>query len=429
MKKPFLVVSFLIIGLLAACNGEDSASGTSENNSSDKDITLKFAWWGEQNRADYTLEVIELFEEENPGITVEPEYASWDDYWRKLAPQAAANQLPDIIQMDLSYIAEYSSNNQIADLTPYVGEQINVDNISENVLSGGEVNGGMYGFNIGTTALSFYYNPEVVEAVGLDGLPEEWSWDDYVNIAKKAAEAGYQAGAGVDVAQVNFNYYLRTKGAALFAEDGKGLGYEDDQLFVDYFSMQKELVDSGAGLTPDEVAQQSGVSDTPLPKGESLGGIAWSTQFPGVQEVADMELDLQNPPASTEETKGVFLKPSMFLSVAENSEHKEAAAKFIDFFVNSIEANKLILADRGIPVSSEVKEALKAEMPEAQAKVFEYSQWVEDNSSPLGPPDPKGAGEVIGALQSVADEIIYGQITPEEGAEKFRNEAQNILAQ
>src|SRR5699024_7109700 len=112
---------------LTACGGNDNDPEDETNNSNDnevesnnedgsnndnaaandgdkEEITLRMAWWGEQTRNDGTNEVIEMFEDENPHITIETEYARWDDYWRKLAPQAAANELPDIIQMDLSYI-------------------------------------------------------------------------------------------------------------------------------------------------------------------------------------------------------------------------------------------------------------------------------------------------------------------------------------
>ncbi|WP_058306258.1 ABC transporter substrate-binding protein [Gracilibacillus massiliensis] len=440
MKKfLLLLVTISMIFWLAACsssegsNEQDNQTSNNEEDSNnqaeeseDEEITLRFAWWGEQNRANYTLEVIELFEEQNPNVTIEAEYASWDDYWRKLAPQAAAGELPDIIQMDLSYISEYSANNQITDLTPFIGEEINVDNIADSVISGGEVNGGIHGFNVGTTASSFFYNPAIAEEIGVE-LSEDWTWDDFEEIAKTAAEEGYEGGAGVSETQVSFDYYLRTKGQKLFAEDGSGLAYDDDQLFVDYFTMQKELVDLGAGPTPDEVAQQTGPEDSSLVKGEGLGGIGWATQFPGTQELTDLDLSLTNPPAASEDTKGLYLKPSMLFSIAENSNHKEMAAKFIDFFVNDVEANKLIMADRGIPVSSVIKEELSNEVPDAQAQVFDYISWVEENSSPMGGPDPSGAGEVISALQRLAEQIIYGEVTPDEAAEDFRVQAESIL--
>jgi len=425
---------------LSACNGGDNQdvkngndnSGATTNetdNDNTEDITLRFAWWGDQHRTDYTLEVIDLFEEQNERVTIEAEYASWDDYWRKLAPQAAADDLPDIIQMDQSYIDQYSKNKQITDLSPYIGEQINVDHISENVLSGGEINDGLYGFNIGTTALGYYYNPELLEESGIDDFSEEWTWEDYKDISEVAAEAGYYSGGGVTDAQVGFNHYLRTQGARLFNEAGTGLGYDDDQLFVDYFSMQQDLVEIGAGETPDKASQRTGLEDDALVTEEALGGTGWSTQFMGVQQVADSTLDITSPPGSDSEN-GLYLKPSMYFSVAENSEHKEMAAKFLDFFVNDVEANRLMmLGDRGIPVSSEVQEELKDDMSEAQQKVFEYMEWVEENSSPMGGIDPSTAGEVIDALQGFAEEIVYGQVDVEDAAENFRNEAESLLSE
>lgn len=137
MKKSLLLLLGLVMVLfLAACGGEEGSEENTSGDSSDEgsdeasgDVKLRIAWWGEQSRNDYTLEVIELYEEQNPGVTIEPEYASWDDYWRKLAPQAAANELPDIIAMDLSYLSQYAENGQLANLSDFIGSEINVDKI------------------------------------------------------------------------------------------------------------------------------------------------------------------------------------------------------------------------------------------------------------------------------------------------------------
>src|SRR5699024_7818592 len=153
------------------------------------EITLRMAWWGAQDRSDYTLEVIELFEEENPNVTIEAEYAGWDDYWQKLAPQAAANELPDIVQMDLSYISQYAANGQLADLEPYIGEQIDTTNIPDNTVEAGRINDGLYGFNLGSNALSFNYNQEMLTEIGIDELPESYSWEEYQEMATKAVDA------------------------------------------------------------------------------------------------------------------------------------------------------------------------------------------------------------------------------------------------
>ena len=49
----------------------------------------------------------------------------------------------------------------------------------------------------------------------------------------------------------------------------------------------------------------------------------------------------------------MFLKPSMFFSIAETSPHKEEAAKFINWFLNSVECNEILMAERGVPVNTE----------------------------------------------------------------------------
>src|SRR5690625_2615358 len=410
-------------------NNENNNTNTNEqaNNDDGEEITLRMAWWGDQPRTDYTLEVIQLFEEEHPNIKIDPEYAGWDDYWQSLAPQAAANELPDIIQMDLSYISQYAENNQLADLTPFFDSEIDISNIDENVVSGGQVGDGIYGFNLGVNAVGFHYNPAMLEVIGVDSLPEDWTWDDYNELADKAAEAGIFFDTGMQ-SDVFFNYYLRSQGKRLYAEDGSGLGYDDDQLFVDFFGMLQERIEAGAAPRPDDLNENAGIEDSPVVKGEAVGVWQWSNQFVGIQSVADNELEMAPMPGPNA-SDGLFLKPSMFWSVAENSEHKEVAADVIDFFINDIEANKIIDGDRGVPGSAVVKDELREGLDESQTKVFDYIEYSEENSSAMGAPDPSQAGEIIDLLERIHEEINYFQNNPEDATTKFRAEAEKIFAE
>lgn len=452
-KKQLILLSIVLLVLLAACGGGGNGTNSGGNTSSDqtntsnnsgsnssgssggnsggdapKNVTLRIAWWGGEPRHDYTLKVIDMYQQQNPHVTIEPEYASWDDYWTRLAPQAAANQLPDIIQMDLSYITQYGEKGQLADLTPFLGNQIDVTNISESAISGGRIGDKLYGFNAGVNALQVHFDPAILEKAGIsiDSIPDNWTWADYESLAMKAADAGIYFDTG-HKADVFFAYYLRTQGKRLYSPDGTQLGYDDDQLFVDFFSMQHRLVKAGAKPTPDITAQIKGLEDDLLVKNQAASVWQWTNQFIGLQQVADRPLEM-HPLPGPNQTQGLFLKPSMFWSIAENSQNKEEAAKFLDFFINDIEANKLIRGDRGVPVSSVVKEALIPELTEQQAQVFEFIAWAEKNSSPGDGPDPIGAGEVIAALESITESLYFDQITPEEAAKQFRSEANSILS-
>ena len=50
--------------------------------------------------------------------------------------------------------------------------------------------------------------------------------------------------------EVFFGYYLRQKGQHLYSADGTSLGYDDDQLFIDFFAPTGEAVADGARRRP-----------------------------------------------------------------------------------------------------------------------------------------------------------------------------------
>lgn len=431
MKRLLLTFFTAIVVLALAACGSGSSDGEKDqadkgSNKDDK-ITLRVAWWGSEPRHDYTTEVLKMYEEQNPNVKIETEYAAWDDYWKKLAPMAAANSLPDIVQMDLGYFSQYAENNQLADLTPYLDNQIDVSDYSDNYIDGGKIGDKLYGFNAGVNVIGYQYDPELLKSAGIDEIPNDWTWDDYEAMAAKAKEAGLFMDTGMK-ADVFFNYYLRSQGERFYNEDGTGLGYDDDQLFVDFFTMHSGLVDKGYTPTPDALAQQKGLEDSNVVAKTGIGVYQWSNQFFGLQQVADRPLEIALMPGPGTE-KGLFLKPSMLWSMSEHSEHKEEAAKLLDFLMNDIEANKIILGERGVPGSAKVKEELKELLPEAQVQVFEYVELAEENSSPFDGPDPVGAGQIIDLIDNLSEQMNYGQITPEDAAKQFRTQAEGILSQ
>jgi len=425
MKKLGLIaLSFLLLFSLAAC----STSGKETSGGKDDKITLRVAWWGGQPRHDYTMKVIEMYEKANPNVEIEAEFANFDDYWKKLAPMAAANQLPDIIQMDTAYLSQYGEKGQLEDLTKYTEDGlIDVSSIDENTLSGGKIGENMYGFNLGSNVLSVITNDDMLKSSNVELNDENWTWDDFVTMATAVQKSTGKYGTnGMNPADVFFPYYLRTQGERFYNSDGNGLSYTDDKLFVDYFNLQLELLDGEAFPTPDVQAQVKGLEDDFIVKGNAAMTWNWSNQYLGFAQLTDSPLTLNLPPEQAAET-ALFLKPSMYFSVPKSSEHKEEAAKFIDFFVNDVEANKLIKGDRGVPVSSKVIEAIKPELTEEETKIFEYVERASQNASQADPPDPLGSAEVMKALKDVSEQILFKKITPEEGAKTFRTQAEEIL--
>ena len=125
-----------------------------------------------------------------------------------------------------------------------------------------------------------------------------------------------------------------------------------------------------------------------------------------------------------------YIKPGQFLSVTSNSEHPQEAAAFIDWFTNSIECNEILMAERGVPVSSAVRDALEPLLGIAQQEMFNYIDRVGVDAQPVPPADPPGHTDIINNVwyPQVVDMVAYGQITPEEGVAILREQATAILA-
>jgi multiple sugar transport system substrate-binding protein len=123
----------------------------------------------------------------------------------------------------------------------------------------------------------------------------------------------------------------------------------------------------------------------------------------------------------------MYLKPSMLWSVSENSTQKEEAVKFIDYFVNEQEVYNISGSERGVPINNEIRETMRANLSEVEAKIFDYIEYLTENSSPIDTNFPSEASEIFNALEQVDERVMYGQITPEEGATEFRADSERIL--
>lgn len=439
------LAGIMMAGLAACGNGQsgtDSAQseaadskngGTAEN----APLTIRFTWWGNQSRHEYTQKILDQYTKLHPNVKFEALPNGWDGYFDKLSTQAASGSMPDIVAMDYLYITTYAKNNSIADLQPYVDNgSIDISSISEDVLNTGKIDGKLAGIVGSTGSLAVGYNPEVFEKAGIE-LPNaggDWSWDDFTAKAKelkeKTGKLGVTSTGVVDDTNL-FNFWVRQHGAQLFSEDKKSLGYDDDQIMIDYLDMWKDLMDSGAAANPDEYAQIQtlGQEASPVVSGEA-GMINENNNYASKLSGVNENLEITIPPVSRENPKAMWNKPGYFLCISESSKVKDEAVKFIDWFINSEESNEIMMAERGVPSSSKVREFLvnSGKMNEKQKEMFAYADTVLKYSSKAPAPDPVGIAEVGECFKNNANKAFYGQASSKEAAAAFRREANAILA-
>ncbi|MDQ0208195.1 ABC transporter substrate-binding protein [Alkalicoccobacillus murimartini] len=436
MKKKMLFLSASMLSLslaLAACGGSsdaggDANSGGSEGNGDDEQITLRMSWWGSQERHDMTFKIIEMYEEANPHVKIEPEFTGFDGYFERMAAQAAGNNLPDIMQQNFGeYLNLYASQGLLTDLNEFVDDgTIDLSKVDESIVQSGMKDDQFLGMPTGTNALTVMYNKEMIEEAGAELPTNDWTWEDFDEIATKVHEELDTYGTRSYEAGNIFEYFLRENGYALFNDDGTDLGYEDDQLLTDYLTRAKTAVDDGVAPGYDVVQQIQGIEDEIIVHKNVPFDLRWSNQVKIMSQAADYSFDLNVLPGDNIQ-QGMYLKPAMLWSVSENSAHKQEAANFINFFTNTEEVFEAIGSDRGVPVNNEIRENMRADLDEVETKIYDYIDFVTENSSPIDTNFPSQSSEILQELNQIDERVMYGQITPEEGAEEFRKAAGSIL--
>ncbi|WP_026124061.1 ABC transporter substrate-binding protein [Nocardiopsis baichengensis] len=410
--------------LAAGCGGGGGAGGG--------DVELRFSWWGSDDRHETTQEVIDLFEEKNPGITVTAEYTSWDGYWDKLATSTAAGDMPDVITMEERFLREYSDRGALADLNTLEG--LDTSGVDELVASSGDVDGEKFGVATGINVFSVMADPAMFEEAGVE-MPddENWTWEEYIETAVEVTEAtdGEIAGSqSMGYNENTFNIFARQRGESLYAEDGT-LGFSQKTL-EDWFGLVAQMQEEDATPSPSESVEieAGGPDQSVISTGRGAMAHFWSNQLAAISGAAEGDVELLRYPGETgNERTGMFFKPAMYYSASSGTEHPEEAAAFIDFLLNDVDAGRMILADRGLPANTEVRGAVVDELTDADARSAEFVEDLRPDIVDGPPPPPIGAGDVVEIIKRITDDVQFGEITPKEAAERFTQEVEAATQQ
>ncbi|WMJ85329.1 ABC transporter substrate-binding protein [Anaerocolumna sp. MB42-C2] len=432
-----LLVSVLVLGTFTACgkNKETNSSATTGNTTADSSAAegetqkIRIAWWGNQVRNDTTLAALDAYTAEHPNVTFETEFSDWSGYWDKMATQAASDNLPDIIQQDYAYVAQYQQKNQLANLDSYVSSgALNVSDVNESVLSAGKMDGSLYALVAGVNAVCSVYNTDMLGKAGLTISDHP----TYSEVKKLAAEMKEKLGVSTDMPAGEWAVQMmaRDKGEVLFDSKNAKLGVSEATM-LQYFKDIDEEINSDWGLTIDvlQEATTAGVEGSPIATGKTWIAFPASNQIAAIRNANKDKLDMTMYIKTDDATKeSMYLRPSMFWSVAESSKNKDTAVDVINFFTNSEKAQDKLKAERGVPISSKIAKYMEPSLDEVQKQQFDYIAKVSEVATPIDPPYPAGSNEVITLLGELTDSVRYHESKPEDAAAKFIKDANDILA-
>jgi len=407
---------------LAACGG-NSSGGSGP-------VTVRMSWWGGDTRHQYTQELIDAFNSSHTDIQIKGEFGEWSGYWDKLATTTAANDAPDIFQMDAIYLRSYGDRGALLDLSSLDG--LDTSTIDEDSLATGETPDGLLGLCIAIHPLGVMTNPLVLQTAGI-AVPDDkaWTWDDYHALGAQITAASPEGTYGIannGIDEVGLQLWCKQNGGALYDDDGNVVLEED--MLVDWWNYNlSTLADNAAG--PVSLAIEG--ASTPLEQSQMATNrvgfqMYWAGQVVAFTKASGQPLSLLRPPRQTASGEwGLYYKPSMFWSASSRTENPEAVATVLDYFTNDEKVQDTQLLERGIPASKAVRDRLTPQLAEADLVAIEYTNSVDPDIASTPPSAPAGASGIEDMVRRYGSDVLFGKQTPADAAKGFVDELTNSV--
>jgi multiple sugar transport system substrate-binding protein len=418
-RRTLAVLVALACLLVAGACGSNGQSG----GSSDGETALRVSTWGNDSRLKLTQKAVDAFQQANPNIKVTVENSEWGSYWDKLATTTAANDAPDVIQMDESYIAAYGSRGALLDLDT-VKSTLDLSGMDATVLDTGKVEGKLVGAPIGTANFSVAANPKVLQDAGVK-MPNDktWTWDDLAEasaqVTAKLGSKGVYGFDGFGFSTAELGAWARQHGEEVWPTEGQPA--VSAATITSYFDFANKLMQTTA--TPKasvQVENSTTALDSSLfATNKAAFHLLFHTQVSAFGTASGTELKLLRLPAQQAgESPKMVNKASMYWSISARSKQSEAAAKLVDFLMTDPAATKVLTTERGVPAIPAVQQDV-APLLDPQSKIaLQFSQAIAPEL--VAPPQvtPATASEFSSEFINIGTDVLFGRSSSADGATK-----------
>ncbi|MCL1990838.1 MAG: ABC transporter substrate-binding protein [Defluviitaleaceae bacterium] len=373
-KKNVLGFALLtgILFILAACGNGDSDVTVEPDPTAPTDAaiedpnlmglqgTIRVSWWGNEGRHDATKAVIDLFIEENPGVTILPEYGVFEGWQDRITADLLANSTSDVIQLNFNWLTLFSPfGTTFMDLEdPRITAYLDLSNWTADELNMTRTNGILQGVPVGMTARVPFLRTDIYEAAGLD-VHEIHTWEELM-----AAGNAIQAYHGNDVfalsplgrqslAYMVYSYLEQLTGRP-FIDDDFELNHTLEEL-TQGFQLIQDFLDNG--VIPDLQFDSDPINaQNPLWISGAYGGVSeWDSSINawiGNLESPDVVRIRPHFTMDGALNSGWLSRPSMVWGIAQHTEYPEVAAAFLEFMLTDQRAVEILQTDRGVPMNT-----------------------------------------------------------------------------
>lgn len=223
MKKliSILLVMVMMVSMLAGCGSAPAEEAQPEG-------PIKLEFWHSMGSATGELiqEIVDEFNASQSDIIVEAIYqGDYTTAGTKLQAAVAGGNAPHVVQVEITRVGMYASQDLLLDLTPYAeaDADFDIEAMYPGVMDFSYIDGKLISIPNGRSCPVMYYNADALKAAGFETAPATWEEMRAASAAvTKDGSMGYGASLG------DSWYYLAmmlTAGGQIYNEAGNDIGF------------------------------------------------------------------------------------------------------------------------------------------------------------------------------------------------------------
>ncbi len=354
MKMRNKILSSMLCAAMAATALMTGTGLTEVKAEEEKEVVTLFHHIGEEAARETLEKLIAAFEEANEGIEIEEQGIDFSQYDTMLKTKLAGGDAPDLIMGRPKMYADLIRAGHIEPLT----DEEFIKNVEPAVLESMKVDGEIYAIPTNQGGMGIFYNKKVFEDNGVE-IPK--THEELLEAAKKFQDAGITPFAHgfqeswmsqCEIQSDLYGYALQSN-PMMFKEIAAG-----EKKFADYPEF-KECVQRTADRLAfeggDDFGTDAAKARNMLINGEAAMLVSGNWEISEfVNAGVDDQIGFFATPNTNDDQPVLGLAPDGCYMITSQSEHIDAAKKFIEFLTTPEGA--AILNEKGydIPCAAEV---------------------------------------------------------------------------
>lgn len=300
---------------------------------------LKLMFQGEPHEVTVINDVAKRFEQANPGTTVELINTPHDAYNEKFGSMASANTLPDVVQLDAPFLANYVWSGYLQPINGLVDKAL-IDDMTLSNISQGTYppDGKLYAIGLTDSTVALYGSRKQLESLKIRiprSVDEAWTQAEFQAALKTLADSGVKwpidlfRAYGTKTEWITYAYepILISMGCDLIdRKTWRAAGAIDSQACIDATTLLQNWVKQGWVVPTSAGQNQFYAQGRPA-------ALAWGGHWVYAEASAKMGDDVVVMPLPKFGAKGASPNGTWIYAISKTAADPALAGKFLNFML------------------------------------------------------------------------------------------------